>query len=270
MDERTSGPEPQWEPEQEPAPGPGRDPEPGGRLPGIRASDAEREATAHFLQQSYSEGRLTMAEFDERIASAYAARSRSELEALTRDLPLPQRYSDDRPAVGRHQARPAEQPPARGPVHGPSHDRTHGGPPDHAYDRPPARRVTGGTGPGTSIAVMGGVERSGSWTLPAEHTAVAVMGGVEIDLRGADLQAHETTIQAYAFWGGVEILVPDDVRLHVEGFGFMGAFSETSGDWDRDPRPVRQLAPDAPVLRITGIAIMGAVEVRRVSGAGEA
>lgn len=264
MDERTPGPEPERDPEAgpgparrlEPAPEPKPGQEPAGEsaeepaeersLPAIRASDSEREHTARFLQQSYSEGRLTMAEFDERVASAYAARSRSELEALTQDLPLPERRADNRPAADPRQHSRHPQP--------------------RQHDRAPARRVTGGTGPGTSIAVMGGVERTGSWTLPAQHTAVAVMGGVEIDLRNADLQAHETTIQAFAFWGGVEILVPDDVQLHVEGIGFMGAFSEASGHRDGDRRPLRQPAPDAPVLKITGLAIMGGVEVRRVPG----
>ncbi|WP_187701753.1 DUF1707 domain-containing protein, partial [Dietzia sp. E1] len=63
-------------------------PEPDRPLPAVRASDAEREATAQLLQESYSEGRLTLAEFDERTAAAYGARFRSELLELTHDLPV--------------------------------------------------------------------------------------------------------------------------------------------------------------------------------------
>jgi hypothetical protein len=33
------------------------------------------------------DGRLTIVEFDERVQAAYAARTRSELEDLTEDLP---------------------------------------------------------------------------------------------------------------------------------------------------------------------------------------
>lgn len=206
--------------------------EPDRHLPSVRASDAERDATARLLQESFSEGRLTLAEFDDRTSRAYAARFRSELIELTHDLPVARHEHDSTSAT-----------------------RPHG---------TPARRVTGGSGPASSLAIMGGVERAGAWTLPAEHTAFALMGGVEIDLRGAALQSHETTIRAFALMGGIDIYVPDDVRVEVEGIGLMGGFGEESGHWKPDPRPVRQAPPGAPVIRVTGLALMGGIGVRRV------
>ncbi|HYH32290.1 MAG TPA: DUF1707 domain-containing protein [Pseudonocardia sp.] len=59
---------------------------------GLRASDAEREAVADLLREAATEGRLTMAEADDRQAAAYAAVTREELAPLTADLPV------DRPA----------------------------------------------------------------------------------------------------------------------------------------------------------------------------
>lgn len=53
----------------------------------MRASDREREATVEILQTALGEGRITMAEFEERVQAAYAARTRRELDALTDDLP---------------------------------------------------------------------------------------------------------------------------------------------------------------------------------------
>jgi Flp pilus assembly protein CpaB len=53
----------------------------------LRASDAEREKTVQTLQHALGEGRITMAEFEERVATAYAARTRAELDVLTADLP---------------------------------------------------------------------------------------------------------------------------------------------------------------------------------------
>ena len=53
----------------------------------IRASNTEREAAVQLLQTAVGEGRITLAEFEERTAAAYAARTRAELDALTEDLP---------------------------------------------------------------------------------------------------------------------------------------------------------------------------------------
>jgi uncharacterized membrane protein len=54
----------------------------------IRASDADREKVVEILRGAYSEGRLTLDEFDERTSAAYAAKTWSALRALTGDLPV--------------------------------------------------------------------------------------------------------------------------------------------------------------------------------------
>ncbi len=53
----------------------------------VRASDADRDAVVERLRRALGQGRLTMAEFDERAAAAYAAKTHGELNVLTRDLP---------------------------------------------------------------------------------------------------------------------------------------------------------------------------------------
>lgn len=55
--------------------------------PVIRASDAERYGVETQLQHHYVVGRLTLAELEERVAEAHEARTRSQLDALLRDLP---------------------------------------------------------------------------------------------------------------------------------------------------------------------------------------
>jgi DUF1707 SHOCT-like domain len=57
------------------------------RTPAVRASDAEREQTVALLRAHVVEGRLTLEEFAQRLDSVYEARTRPELDALTRDLP---------------------------------------------------------------------------------------------------------------------------------------------------------------------------------------
>ena len=57
--------------------------------PHLRAADTDREAVATALGTHMAAGRLTLAEYDERVAQAWAARTYGELAQLTADLPAP-------------------------------------------------------------------------------------------------------------------------------------------------------------------------------------
>lgn len=65
---------------------------------GVRASDAEREDVAAQLGRAVGEGRLTLAEFSDRVGQAHAATTRGELVPLTADLPA---VAPPRGAAGR-------------------------------------------------------------------------------------------------------------------------------------------------------------------------
>lgn len=54
----------------------------------MRASDGDRELVVAALQEQVGEGRLTLAEFEERSGRAYDAKTVGELRALTKDLPV--------------------------------------------------------------------------------------------------------------------------------------------------------------------------------------
>jgi Domain of unknown function (DUF1707) len=54
---------------------------------GIRASDAERDATVDRLSAATGDGRLTLEEFSRRMERATAARTRADLDRLVADLP---------------------------------------------------------------------------------------------------------------------------------------------------------------------------------------
>jgi hypothetical protein len=54
---------------------------------GLRASDAERDATVAELREHYAAGRLTTDELNERIGQAFGAKTRGDLNAIMRDLP---------------------------------------------------------------------------------------------------------------------------------------------------------------------------------------
>lgn len=71
--------------------------------PGLRASDADRDHTAARLGGAMAVGRLTSAEYAERLDAAYGARTVGELAPLTRDLP-----DDDTPEANVEAAGHAE------------------------------------------------------------------------------------------------------------------------------------------------------------------
>jgi hypothetical protein len=55
--------------------------------PHLRAADADRAAVATVLGEHMAAGRLTVAEYEDRLSRAYAAKTYGELDALTTDLP---------------------------------------------------------------------------------------------------------------------------------------------------------------------------------------
>ncbi|WP_346620852.1 DUF1707 domain-containing protein [Blastococcus montanus] len=87
--------------------------------PHLRAADTDRAAVAALLGQAMSEGRLTVAEYDERLAGAYSARTFGELAELTADLPRTSGATTSRsaaPATPRNATHPACAGAWRGPA----------------------------------------------------------------------------------------------------------------------------------------------------------
>jgi hypothetical protein len=160
----------------EPLPGaPGRD-----GNPAIRASDRERDAATHRLQEAFAEGRLDDTEFDGRMRSALSARTQADLDGLLADLP---------------EASPAAS-------------------------RPPVAGTSAGRGPGRlAVAFKSSVRRSGRWRVPDRFTAVVYKGGGWLDLRAAELTAPVTTLRAVAYKSRITILVPPGVRVESGGLG---------------------------------------------------
>lgn len=121
----------------------------------------------------------------------------------------------------------------------------------------PRERAARPSGPRNVVAVLGGADRGGSFRVGSAINAVAVCGGVDIDLTEAIFDHPEVVITATAICGGVCIKVPENVTLVCEGSGIMGAF---------DAREMVAADPGAPVVRLRGVAIWGAVEAAAVEG----
>jgi hypothetical protein len=61
---------------------------PSGPTDAARAADADREAVAERLRIAAGEGRIDLAELDDRLERAYAARTYGQLQVLVADLPV--------------------------------------------------------------------------------------------------------------------------------------------------------------------------------------
>ena len=193
-------------------------------------SPAAREQVVQDLAEHFAQDRLTLPEYERRVELAYRAGSNDALKDLLTDLtPTPPvRFAQASTVAAPDQSRVAS-------------------------------RV--GTRAKNFFALMSGVVRRGTWTVPARIRAFACMGGIGLDLRDATLTAPVTDIWVFALMGGVEIIVPPDVRLESDGFAIMGGFE----DQLKEPS---SSDPNAPLIRVHGLAIMGGVEAR-VAGSGE-
>ncbi|CAN5438534.1 DUF1707 domain-containing protein [soil metagenome] len=185
--------------------------------------EQRRDRVIDALTEHYARDHLDDAELEKRIDRAYQTTALAELEALTADLPA---LPDPGAAV-------APRPEA-------DFSLAHA---DEVRDRQ------------FIMAIMGATERRGVWTPARKMEVVALMGGVELDFREARFASGVTQIDALAIMGGIEIRVPPGIRVESSGFGIMGGFE----GFDKDPD---RRDPSIPTLRINGLALMGAIEVK--------
>jgi Domain of unknown function (DUF1707)/Cell wall-active antibiotics response 4TMS YvqF len=184
-------------------------------VPEVLASDAERERVVGRLRDASADGRLTLEEFTQRIDRAYEARTRGELDELTRDLP-----AADTSAL------PAQ----------PERQRT-------------KRRWV--------VAVMGNVARRGRWQVGEHTSSITLMGNATIDLREAVLAGPELQISLFCAMGNVHVVVPEGVDVDLGVVAVMG------NRFDRRRGTTR---PEAPVVRLRGLVLMGNLFVRSSGG----
>lgn len=110
---------------------------------------------------------------------------------------------------------------------------------------------------GNLVAIFGAATRKGRWRVGRKLTAFSCFGGVDIDLTEALYEQREVVIHATAIFGGVDIRVPENVTLRNGGSGIMGGFEVEEQDSDD---------PDAPVVIVQGLAIIGGVEAKAKKG----
>lgn len=104
------------------------------------------------------------------------------------------------------------------------------------------------------IGIMWGCVRRGRWRPGRKVSAFAFWGGCVVDLRGAEINHPVLHISAVAIMGGIEIIVPDGVRVEVDGLPIMGGI-------DRRIKDV-PILPGTPLIKVRAVAFWGGVTVR--------
>ena len=187
----------------------------------IRTRESRDQVIA-ALSEHFAHDALDVDEFERRITVAHTSESPEEIEALLSDLP----------ALAANPA--AVIPPAKA-----------------ALAVMPAERVRAEQ---TMLAIMGGVDRRGSWSLPRRLRLVTVMGGAMLDLREARFPPGPVDIEIFSFMGGAQIIVPPGLAIETHGSAIMGGFQEVNR------APIHPDA-DAPLLRVHGFVVMGGVDI---------
>ena len=104
------------------------------------------------------------------------------------------------------------------------------------------------------VGIMGSAKRTGRWRVGHQLHAVSLMGDCKIDLREAIIDSSVITVDALAIMGSVEVIVPQGVEVDFGGVAIMGSKEMNMGG---PPAPY-----GAPIVRITGLALMGTIKVR--------
>jgi hypothetical protein len=189
----------------------------------MRISDADRDRAASVLSHALAEGRLTPQEHSERLDGIFAAKTQADITPLISDLP--------NAAALAHPGGTLVQPGYSGAI---------------ATTRRRARLV----------AILGGISRKGAWQVPASISAVTVLAGGDLDFRDAVLPSGEIRLRATCVLAGLDIIVPPEMRVIDGAWAIMGGI-------EVPPETEESRQPSAPVLRLSGVTIMGGVSVRR-------
>ena len=152
-----------------------------------RIGDTERRAVDERLQRAHGEGRLTLEEYEERAAKAWAARHRSDLAGLTDDLPtenLPARRAEDAPSPTREAIT--------------------------AWAKAAGSTVT-------TLALIGAALWGGSHLLGSSD------GTVVFGSRTVGVAEDRDRVEMGVLFGSARVVVPDDARVTLGGWQIFGS-----------------------------------------------
>ena len=188
----------------------------------IRVGHRERDAVVEVLQEAAGDGRLSMAELDDRLDAALQAKTYADLDVLVADL------SVELPSRALTSARPqAQRPPSAG------------------YSREDPLRLDGG---------MSSEKRGGVWTVPPFMLINQGLGSVKLNCLEATPAAQLIEIEVIGGAGSIVLVLPDGWAVDADRLS--KSWGSKSVDVPREP------APGKPLLLIYGALGLGSFKVR--------
>ena len=188
----------------------------------IRVGHRERDAVVAALQEAAGDGRLSMAELDDRLDAALQAKTYADLDVLVADL------SVELPSRALTTAQPhARRPPSAG------------------YSREDPLRLDGG---------MSSEKRGGLWTVPPFMLINQGLGSVTLNGREATPAAQLMEFEGIGGAGSIVLVLPDGWAVDADRLS--KSWGSKSVDVPREP------APGKPLLLIYGALGLGSFKVR--------
>lgn len=193
-----------------------------GDQPDIRASDADRNRIIDLLGEAAGEGRLTVAELEERIEAAAAARYESELQVLVQDLPVGQ-----------------------SPVTQRSQDLTH---------RANIPQVM----PKVLHASWSSIVRAGAWQVPEWIVIEPAWSSIVFNMLQAIPPASRVmTVEIRGGWGSFVLIVPDGWGVDRAELAGSSTWSSKKYDALEVPAPGMPLVRLVGDARDSGVSVRG-------------
>jgi|SRR5687767_6841480 len=188
----------------------------------VRVGHRERDAVVAALQEAAGDGRLSMAELDDRLEAALQAKTYADLDPLVADL------SVELPSHGLSSAgSQAQRPPSAG------------------YSREDPLRLDAG---------MGTEKRGGVWTVPPFMLINQGLGSVKLNCLEATPAAQLIEIEVLGGAGSIVLVLPDGWAVDAD------RLSKSMGS--KSVKVPREPAPGKPLLVIYGALGLGSFKVR--------
>ena len=187
-----------------------------------------RDRILDDLSTQFSQDRLGMEEYEQRVKAVSAARDDNELIKINADI---------LPAHAYLQAQDRGTPPAAGVKACPGQLMINYGEAPKHHD---------------AVAIFSSSELNGEFLAAQKLDAVAIFGGTIIDLRKAAIPVDGMTIEVAAIFGACTIILPPGANTQISGVGIFGGFNKPRASFDTG----------GPRITISGAAIFGGVDIR--------